>query len=374
MKIFKNTYFLLFIIITGILFGRAYIYPSYNWDLLLYTSAVVSFEESNPDIVHSQTYELAQQSMPDKAYKVLVTGKYEEESYRNPAVFQSLKPLAKTRPLYICILVLLNKIGLNPVYGTALLSSLGCFFLALICFVWLEKYFAGLHTFLLSMLIVYIGRFNPLAKMATPEALSAATMLGAVYMVIEKKKWTPAFVMFAIGICLRYDNIVFPVVFLLPLFFTKREEYRISKNVLGGGLAFLGIIFILILVFASDNPLQYLSSQMFLGALSQGNSAAQGNSYGAAVHRFFLDLRMVPSHILIFIMPIAGYLALGKISKSPYSLNIFFWSAICTLFLRIILFPSIEIRFYIFYVTLICLLFLLELGRMTQAKTSWMRK
>jgi hypothetical protein len=364
MKIFKNTYFLVFIILTAILFGYSYTHPSYNWDLLLYTSSVISFEESNPDIVHSQTYELAQQSMPDKAYKVLVTGKYEEESYRNPEVFESLKPLAKTRPLYIFLLVILNKIGLNPVYSTALLSSLGCFFLGLICFIWLEKYFSGLHTFLLSMLIIYIGRFNP------PEALSAATMLAAVFVVVEKKKFIPAFVLFAVAICLRYDNIVFPFVFLLPLFFTKREEYRISKSILGGGLAFLGIIFVLILIYAADKPLQYLSSQMFLGALSQGNTASQGNS----INRFFLDLRMVPSHILIFLMPIAGYVALGKISKSPYSFNVFFWSAICTLFLRIILFPSIEIRFYIFYVTLICLLFLLELGRMTKAKTGWARK
>lgn len=368
MQNLKNVYFPAFTVLAAILFGFTYSRPSYNWDLLLYTSAVVSFDETNPQVIHDRTYEIAQQSMPGQAYKILVTGKYEEESYRNPEVFQSLKPLAKTRPLYIFLLVLLNKIGLNPVSATVLLSSAGCFLFALCCFIWLAKYYSGMQSFFLSLVIIYLGRFTTLAKMATPEALSAAFMLAAVYLIVEKRKYLPAYLLFAAAIGLRYDNIVFPVAVLLPLFFFAKEKLPVAKTVLIGGVAFLSTVFIVILIFAADNPLSYLSSQLFLGTFAHGGAASQSNSYGAAINRFLMDLRLAPSRIFVFVIPIVAYSVLGRISKSSYKFNLLFWSTVATLLLRIALFPSVEIRFYVFYLALICLLFLLELGKMTQVK------
>jgi hypothetical protein len=364
MQILKNTYFLAFSILVLILFSYTYMHPIYNWDLLLYTSAVVSWDQLNPELVHDQTYELAQQSVPHEAYKVLITGKYEEESYRNPAVFQSLKPLTKTRPLYVFLLVLLNKLGLNPTWGTALLSSIGCFIICLISFAWLARYYSGIQAFLLSLVVIFVGHFFILARMATPEALSASAMLAAVYVLIEKKQYVFALTLFSVAIALRHDNIIFPVVFLSPLLFAKREEYQISKAALIMGLGALILVFVLILVTAVDDPVRNLSSQVFLGAFAHGD-----NTYGAAINRFILDVKAVPSHILFFLIPMAGYVVLGKISQKAYRFKLFFWSTFCALMLRILLFPSIEIRFYIFYVTLICLLFLLEFGRMTNAKS-----
>jgi hypothetical protein len=368
MQNLKSAYFLAFIVLVAILFGYTCSRPSYNWDLLLYTSAVISVDETNPQVIHDRTYQIAQASMPAQAYKILVTGENEEESYRNPEVFQSLKPLTKTRPLYIFLLILLNKIGLNPVFATVLLSSAGCFLFALSCFIWLAKYYSGMQSFFLSLVIIYLGRFTTLAKMATPEALSAAVMLAAVYLIVEKRKYIPAYLLFAAAIGLRYDNVVFPMAVLLPQFIFRREESGISKALLSGGVVLLGGVFIVILIFAAENPLHYLSSQLFLGAFTQSNAAQQSNSYGAAMNRFLLDLRLAPSRILVFLIPIAGYSVLGRISKELYSFNVLFWGTVATLFIRIILFPSIEIRFYVFYLALICMLFLLELGKMTQVK------
>ncbi len=369
MQNFKNVYFLAFTVLSVILFGYTYSRPSYNWDLLLYTSAVVSYDEANPQIVHDRTYALAQQSMPAQAYKVLLTGKYEEESFRNPEVFLSLKPLAKTRPLYIFLLILLSKIGINPVSGTVLLSSVGCFLFGLCCFIWMGKYYSGMQSFFLSLVIMYVGRFTTLAKMATPEALSAAIMLAAVFMIVEKRKFIPAFLLFGAAVGLRYDNIVFPLFVLTPLLFTKRDDLQIPKQLVGISIGALILVFIFILIFAAENPLQYFSSQLFLGAFAQNSAVSSHNSYGTALNRFLMDLQFAPSRILVFIIPIFAYSLLGKISKKSYTFSLCFWSTVGALVIRIALFPSVEIRFYVFYLALICLLFLLELGEMTQVKS-----
>ncbi len=369
MQNIKNVYFLAFTVLSALLFGYTYTRPSYNWDLLLYTSAVVSFDESNPQVIHDRTYHIAQESMPAEAYKVLLTGKYEEDSYSNPEVFLSLRPLAKTRPLYISLLILLNKIGLNPVSGTVLLSSIGCFLFSLCCFLWLAKYYSGMQSFFLSLVIIYVGRFTTLAKMATPEALSAAAMLAAAFFIIEKRKFIPALLLFGGAVGLRYDNVVFPIIILIALLFFNRKESQITRTLVSIGIGALILEFIFILLIAADNPLQYFSSQLFLGAFAQSSAASGSNTYGNAINRFLMDLRLAPSRILIFIVPIIAYALLGKISKKPYLFYTFFWSTVVVLVVRIALFPSVEIRFYIFYLALICMLLLMELGNMIQAKS-----
>jgi len=369
MKNYKNLYLYLFLVILLIVFGYAISKPSYNWDLLLYTSAVISKNETNPEVIHYRTYELVRQEVPTSAYKVLVSGKYEEESLKNPAVLQSLVPLAKTRPLYILILSMLSRAGISPVLGTVILSSIGCFWICLLCFVWLSKYFSGLQTFLFSLLMVYVGHFFALARMATPEASSAALLLAATYIIIERKYYYCAFTLFAAAILIRYDNIIFPLVLIIALLLVKREDFTMKKSHAIIGMTLLGITFVGILFYVSGEPLKFILSQMFLGVFSQGSSAQSGNSYSAQINRFLLDLKMVPSHIFFFLVPILGFVILNRISKTASNFGVYFWSTLTALFIRIALFPSIEIRFYVFYLTLICLLFLVEWGKVNSSRT-----
>jgi hypothetical protein len=210
--------FFLFIYCAVILSASVYSLkrPAYNWDILPYMGVILSYDKVEPNTIHSNVYAIAKEQIPPAFYNLLIdpSSGYRKNAEQSPEAFRLQLPFYLVKPLYTGISYLFYKAGASLPLSTVWPSVISYFFIALLLFGWLKKYWPVLYAFTGSTLIMFSPPLLSVAKLSTPDALSGLLVFAAVYLAVEKKSLLLTFTFLLLAVFARLDNII-PAIFLL---------------------------------------------------------------------------------------------------------------------------------------------------------------
>jgi len=201
--------------------------PFYTWDMIPYSAVVLSIEESDEKILHQMTYEAVKQSIPAEAYANQTATAYQKEMEQNELYFNQQLPFYKIRPLYTSLAYLVHKTGFNLVTAIVIISALSSLFMSILILRWLLDYLDTFYAYLFSFLIIHSTGIIQIARVFTPDALSAAILIGAMYVLIQKRVYFACFLL-VLAIFARTDNIIFVLIALTYLSFFSVKAYRLN--------------------------------------------------------------------------------------------------------------------------------------------------
>lgn len=204
--------------------------PAYNWDMLPYMAIVLKMDKPwlNMEGIHTLTYQMASQKVPETDYRLLKEGNYRKKMAANAAAFGEQLPFYSVKPLYVGMIYLLYKTGFSLVSSTMLPSIIAYFFLGLLLFYWMGRYLRPLFALLGSVLVMYTPFMIRIAGLSSPDALSSFLLFAAFYFIIEKPSLILLFIFFLLAIGARLDHIITCLIILSFLFFYRKWEKRMT--------------------------------------------------------------------------------------------------------------------------------------------------
>lgn len=208
----------------------AYTQPTYNWDLLPYVGATLSIDRSDKEYVHRRSYAEAERVLPRQAFGMLTHPRhpFRTQVHKSAEYFSQQLPIVRVKPLYIAMIYTLQASGVNIVKATFLVSVISGVFSALLVLLWLQKYFSNAWGYLMAALLVVSAGMITVARLSTPDALSAALLLLGVFLLLEKKWLVWSGVVFILSIYARLDNIIIVSFIFTYLFLLAPREYRFN--------------------------------------------------------------------------------------------------------------------------------------------------
>jgi len=206
--------------------------PFHNWDVVGYVAAAKSFEQSDTAALQKFTYAELRSVLPADLYEDIAREKnlgggrgalYRRTVNTNTAAFAEQLPYYQIRPLYVGLIYLLYKAGVDIEFATHLVSGIA---VALALLVLYLTAIPRLHIALVCLLppLAWLFGVFDLARFSTPDGLAFfAVMLIACWFAQRRIGWLC--VALPLALCVRTDLILFTGPLLLALFVTERK-YR----------------------------------------------------------------------------------------------------------------------------------------------------
>jgi hypothetical protein len=206
-------------------------HPSYNWDVLPYTASVYSLESNDTAAIHKNTFDALKNKVDAKTYIQLTTGsEYREAMATCAKCFMEQLPFYRIKALYVLMVYVLYKTGVNVVSATVLVSAISYILINLICFIALKHFTKNYIIIILTSIIVALFPFMlNSAGDSAPNMLSALIVLSAFYLLIAKRKLYLFMILMLISVIARQDNIILLALFLIAFYWIKQEEIKTSK-------------------------------------------------------------------------------------------------------------------------------------------------
>lgn len=351
----------------------AYKRPSYNWDMLPYMAIVLKMDHQGWDATstHNAAYNIAKQKIPSKEYGYLIQGPYREKMAQEPTAFNAQLPFYAVKPLYLSMIYLFYKAGIDLPIATTIPSILAYFFMGLLLFYWMKEYLKPLFALISSMLIMYSGFIISVARISTPDALSSLWLLAAFYFILKKPSVTLMFLFFFLAVLTRLDNIVTCFLILSFLSFSGKWQSHVSfrqYSLMTGLLIAYYFVITFVIVHPFGWSIFYYPTFIHYFNLSYTfHQTFSLKAYLALMYSHAITTILF-HHFTVFTF-MALMVAYPLLSR-PFSSKAGFdqWFSILLIFIiliRFIIYPNINDRFYIsFY---LCILTLLGKHIKTQA-------
>ena len=107
--------------------------PAYNWDMISYIGAALSYEEKDITKLHYDTYQSVLESVPKDRHPNLISIiPHHKILSERPDFFVSQLNGYQVKPLYVAGVYALHKLGLDLVFSTRLLAILPAIGLAIL--------------------------------------------------------------------------------------------------------------------------------------------------------------------------------------------------------------------------------------------------
>lgn len=197
---------------SGIFLVACYSYrtPEYNFDMLPYIALVVKMENKDIPTIHRATYQSVRENVPPEIYQRLTdsVNPYRKKMKENAAYFFGQLPFYMIKPFYTALIYLFYKAGSSLPHATVLPSIIAYLLTSLLLLYWLEKYLSLAPAVILGLLILFSSPFLAVARMSTPDGLSALLLFSAVYFILEKPAPLPLFLLLAASLFARLDNVI----------------------------------------------------------------------------------------------------------------------------------------------------------------------
>jgi hypothetical protein len=214
--------------------------------MIPYVAVVISLEQSDKQAVHIMTYEQIRQSVPAQDYVNNTATPYQKEMETNYEYFSQQLPFYQIRPLYTTLIYLVYKTGINIVTAIVIISVLSSIFISIIILRWLLDYLDSFYAYLFSFLIIHSTGVLQIARLLTPDALSAAILILSIYVLTRRQVYFTGLLL-VLAIFARTDNIILVVLALSYLRFFSLNEYRLNWA------GYISFLFLSVLSYLSIN-------------------------------------------------------------------------------------------------------------------------
>ena len=224
--------------------------PFHNWDVVGYIAAAKSFEQADNAALQAFTYSELRAVLPAELYediareKNLGTGPgalYRHTVSTNPAAFAEQLPYYQIRPLYVGLIYLFYKAGIDIEFATHLISGIAIALALLVLYLTAIRRLHPALACLLPPLAWMFGAFD-LARFSTPDGLAFFAVMLIAYWFAQRA--IPLLcVALPIALCVRTDLLLFTAPLLLALFATEPKHRRwIALSGAASLLVYVGIL------------------------------------------------------------------------------------------------------------------------------------
>jgi hypothetical protein len=243
MRIFNQVFkrkniisWLFFAGVAAIICFSAFQKPLYNWDLLPYSAAALSYEIDNPAQLHELTYESARSILPPAKFNALVdsNSNYRLTMYSDSKLFEDELKYYYVKPLYVFAVFLFYKAGVSLPSGTVLVSCISLFLLGCILFQWIGVFLNRFVAAAICFLVLLIPPIYESARLSTPDMMNTLFLFAGFYALLKTKKISQALIFFIAALLTRPDSCLF-ILCLIPFCISGK---KIPANYLFIVLAF----------------------------------------------------------------------------------------------------------------------------------------
>lgn len=362
----KNRFSLLITMIlflTCLLPASVYFYknPSYNYDMLGYMALVIKMDKQYTfEEIHKITYESAKKNIPPANYKNLTdTFTYRKKFKTDPNSFKEILPNYVIKPLYLWLSWLFYKNGCSLPLSTVLPSIVAYLIIGVILFFWLNKYLQTGFAFLTGLLLMYSTFITNVARLSTPDCLSALFILLSFYFIIEKKNMWLMSVCLLLATYTRMDTVI--LYFFIISYLTFNSKWKMIT-----GNQYLMLLGVLVIAYLSIVlPVREYGWDIFYyGQYSSHIDYTKDFYQSITIQSYFsliytkLVTAFVATHFTLFLF--LGIMVIFNRKFSFKSLSFdqsFLLLLIMVIFFRFLFLPDLSDRFYLgFYLLILVLL------------------
>jgi hypothetical protein len=206
--------------------------PYCNWDALAYTATVYAWEGNLPDEVHALAYAEFERVCPSDAAGSRTA--YEEAVAASPTALAEQLPFYTIKPIYPALIWVLNAAGLDPMQAGRIVSVMGYVGVGALVMLWLRSFLRPLGAATLAWLLMSLTFAVDLARLSTPDGLSTAVVLAALYAVFLARRPLLGLALLVGSVAIRPDNLFWLAV--VAGYLLLRDPPRRAQAVAAGAL------------------------------------------------------------------------------------------------------------------------------------------
>jgi hypothetical protein len=277
---------------------------------------------------------------------VIITSEYSAESYRQFLRFYEVKPA------YVFLLRRLHRNLHMSVFGAMKTVSVASFLgMGIVLWFWFREHFSVVMASLLAITLMNTQFVLTLGKMLLPDGFSVALLLLAVYLLLYlRNKWPGAVVLFLLPV-VRPDNLIFACLFAAALLW--RTRYPVKTRLRYVLLLLAGCAALYLVMQKLTHPLPW-AALFYHSSLGWTDPSTYAGLH-ISLHAYLRVLVSFGGRALLLHFPLALFFAAlalaGRNVARP--LRDLVWVSVATVSIRLLLFPSMEERFYTWFL-LVC--------------------
>jgi hypothetical protein len=333
--------------------------PLYNWDMLPYSALILKMDGYDEKKAFAYTYELAKKNIPPRPYRLLTdsSNAYRFEMANNAESFNGELPFYVVKPLYTSLAYVAYKAGFYLPQATLVPGFISYLLIGLLFFRWLRLYLRLSLAFFVSLFIIVSSPLIEVAKLSTPDCLSALLLLGTFYFTVEKPSLLLALLCMCLSVFARIDNVVCCFLLAATVYLGRQWKQFNFRS-----FSLVTILFVICYILVGLIARQYGWSLFFYNDFVNHLHP----TYGSKSDFGFQDYsRLMYEHMMSAINHsyFAIFMALHvlNIGRSFLSGKLLFDKLFALLIptilvIRIIFYPDISDRFYIAYYLVIVVL------------------
>lgn len=335
--------------------------PAYNFDMLGYMALVIKMDQnSSIQVIHDSAYQAAKQNIPADEYRKLTeTPSFRKKFETDAGQFEKILPNYIVKPLYLWCCWLFYRSGLALTTSTVLPSIVAYMLLGLVLFYWFTKHLRLFIAFPAALLVMLSGFVTSVARLSTPDMLSALLLVAAFYFIIEKRNSGLMLFFFLLSILARIDNVITCFFMISFLTFTKKWKAISLKQYIIVCLL-LAITYIAVVLPVTEFGWNILYYTQYARHIDYSRDFEQPVSFLSHISTIYSKLvaGFMSTHFTLFAF-LGVLIFIGK--KFSFKEFSFDQSVLLVLIttglLKFVLLPDLSDRFYIgFYFIIIVLL------------------
>lgn len=233
------------LLLAAVLFW-SYRNPHYNWDMIPYIAQARMYKEHDFRAIHAEIYAEVRKEVPSDKYDELMgtagvaanSAVYRSDMARNYLHFAEQLPFYSTKPLYVMCIYALQAAGFGAVQATLIPSLVAYLILALTVFEWVGHFAGGFYRIVCASFIAFNAPVLLLPRLPTPDSLSTALVLLALYFLLERQSAVVCSGLLMLSLYARTNNVVLAGLVIGYLALWAKGSIRLSY--LQGGVS-LGV-------------------------------------------------------------------------------------------------------------------------------------
>lgn len=187
---------------------NAYKKPFYNGDILSYSALILRLDNPADTNVKLSKMLLLKKEIPAKRYEQLVAKAHNKSLLIANSKPNDHLPFYIVKPLYVLACFMFYKLGVPLAASTVCPSILAYIAIGMLMMVWLNRHYKTWLAALLSGIIISWDTFVNMARLSTPDALSAFFVFIAAFYLVERKSYILTYIMLVLAVFTRLDNMI----------------------------------------------------------------------------------------------------------------------------------------------------------------------
>ncbi|MGE4219777.1 MAG: hypothetical protein AB7G39_10045 [Alphaproteobacteria bacterium] len=223
-------------------------HPKYNWDVIGYTAAALSWAGLEGPALHAETFERVRAFVPARPFKELTEPDWEygyrRAVYADPEALRQQVPWYSVKPAFVALAAAVAALGPGLPAAAHLVSAAGGIGALIVLALWARRRLSVAAATLVCLAAVLSG-LHEAARLPTPDALSILCILAGCWLFAAGRGHTALAVLTG-AIAIRPDNVLFLGLFALYAAVAAPAPFRLSRvaaaaAILGGGTLYLTV-------------------------------------------------------------------------------------------------------------------------------------